>query len=118
MKVVFEVPRVRAQEVSAFRSLPRPLGGYWWESEQVICVPVVWNTQPGDGSFGRFLQFIENKGKIVFFPTVISARLTSILRSRGYDDAFAMDEHMGFVDGLARKRLLTCGGGRGHEQRY
>jgi len=69
------------------KNLPMPDGlqGYWWETNEVICVPVVITQKAG--TFSLFLKNILSKGKIVFFPTVVSARLDAILRAKGFVDA-------------------------------
>lgn len=85
-----------------YLDMPSGLSGYWWETEHQICVPVVFARSEGDGSFSSFLRDIESRGKLIFFPTIISARLDAILRSRGYRDAFVIDKEMGLVDGLAK----------------
>ena len=54
---------------------------YWWESD-MICVPFVASKTPR--AFLRWLHELESKGKPVFFPTVINARLAKLLALRGY----------------------------------
>ncbi len=70
-----------------YLDMPKGLEGYWWETEHLICVPFVASRHEGDGSFIKWLKELEAKGKIVFFPTIVSARLDAILRKRGYVDA-------------------------------
>lgn len=86
-----------------YLDMPKGLEGYWWETEHLICVPFVASQNEGDGSFTKWLKELETKEKIIFFPTIINARLNAILRNRGYRDAGIMDEQMGFVDGLAKE---------------
>ncbi len=88
---------------SEYLDMPEGLSGYWWETDNQICVPVVMAKNEGDGTFSRWLTELEAKGKVVFFPTIVSARLDAILRGRGYVDAVAKDKVFGFVDGLAKK---------------
>ena len=79
------------------------LDGYWWETNVLICVADIRSRFEGQGYFRRWLDELEAKGKNIFFPTVISARLDMILRKRGYIEAFVYDRD-GFgcaVDGLA-----------------
>lgn len=70
-----------------YEEMPEGLEGYWWETEHLICVPWVASRNEGAGTFSRFLKDIEAKGKVVFFPTIINARLDAILRARGYVEA-------------------------------
>ena len=93
--------QVPNEEPDEFLKMPSGLEGYWWETKRVICVPIVINCNPGDGSFSEFLTQLIEKEKLVFFPTIISARLEAILRKRGFQEAFVVDDLMGFVDGLA-----------------
>lgn len=62
-----------------YKEMPSGLDGYWWETSKVICVPFVENLNEGDGSFSKWLTELESKNKIVFFPTIVSARLDFIL---------------------------------------
>ena len=90
-------------DISGVPYLPMSEGldGYWWETDKVICVPLVIAKRPG--AFSEFLKVIEAKNKTVFFPCIVSARLDAILRARGYEDAFVLDKEMNdVVDGLAR----------------
>ena len=82
-----------------FLDMPEGLGGYWWETDNLVCIPFVEARK--EGAFSAFLKELNGKGKIIFFPTLISAKLDSILRSKGYVEAGVMDKMMGFVDGLA-----------------
>ena len=84
-----------------YLDMPKGLSGYWWETDNQICIPLVENQNEGDGTFSKWLTELEAKGKLIFFPTIVSARLDAILRTRGYQDAFVIDKEMGFVDGLA-----------------
>lgn len=87
-----------------YLDMPEGLSGYWWETDDQICVPFVANNRKGDGTFSKWLTDLETKGKLIFFPTIISARLDAILRNRGYKDAYTIDKEMGYVDGLAKER--------------
>jgi len=98
---MIEVPNEHPTE---YLDMPLGLKGYWWETPNLICVLVVIADQAGDGSFSAFLKGIEDKGKTIFFPSIISARLDEILRSRGYVEGFVNDETFGVVDGLVRLR--------------
>ena len=90
------------EDPSKFLDMPAGLEGYWWETEHLICVPFVENKHQGDGTFSKWLKELEAKGKVIFFPAIISAKLDAILRARGYVDSGTPDKHFGFVDGLAR----------------
>mgnify|MGYP001607416767 CR=1 FL=1 len=85
-----------------FLGMPEGLKGYWWETEKQICVPLVISKNEGNGTFTKWLDLLETKGKTIFFPSIVSKRLEGILRRRGYIDAFVMDKELGFVDGLAK----------------
>lgn len=99
-KVKFiEIPDVHPDK---FLDMPPGLDGYWWETEEQICVPFIENRNEGDGTFSKWLKELENKSKLIFFPTIVSARLDAILRKKGYIDAFVIDKEMGFMDGLAK----------------
>ena len=80
--------------------MPARLEGYWWETDNLICIPFVEAREKG--AFSQFLKMIEAKGKVIFFPTIVSAKLDVILRAKGYVDAGTPDKYFGFVDGLAR----------------
>tara|TARA_Y100000310_G_scaffold204700_1_gene204929 strand:- start:3136 stop:3642 length:507 start_codon:yes stop_codon:yes gene_type:complete len=83
--------------------MPEGLDGYWWETETQICVADIHSHDPQ--SFIRFLNVIERKGKPVFFPTLVNARLDRLLRLRGYQDAFVRGKIFGnpeIFDGLAK----------------
>ena len=96
--------KIPEEHPNKFLDMPEGLEGYWWETEHVVCVPFVESRNEGAGNFSRFLKDIEAKGKIVFFPTIVSARLNAVLRGRGYEDSGIMDKEMGcFVDGLAKE---------------
>lgn len=79
--------------------MPEGLEGYWWETKGLICIPFV--EAHKNGAFSSFLKDICSRGKVVFFPTIISARLDVILRAKGFEDAGVLDTFFGFVDGLA-----------------
>jgi len=97
---IIEVPDVHPE---SYLDMPEGLSGYWWETDSQICIPFVANKKQGDGTFSKWLMELEAKGKLIFFPTIISARLDVILRKRGYKDAFVIDKEMGLVDGLAKE---------------
>lgn len=92
-----------------YLNMPAGLQGYWWETDNMICVPVVIADRKGDGAFSQFLKDIEAKGKSIFFPTVISGYLDKLLRARGYQDGFVVDEQMGVVDGLVKPKEMPSG---------
>ena len=93
-----------------YLDMPQGLEGYWWETEHLICVAFVASRNEGAGNFSRFLNDIEAKGKVVFFPTIISARLDAILRARGYVEAISRMSELEqkiygqeYCDGLAKE---------------
>lgn len=95
--------KIPDENPTKFNDMPAGLGGYWWETVNKICIPFVENEHEGDGTFSRWLKELEAKHKIIFFPTIISARLDAILRARGYQDAGVNDDQLGcWVDGLAK----------------
>lgn len=96
--------KVPDEHPDKYLDMPEGLVGYWWETDNQICVPLVIAKSESDGSFSKFLKDIEAKGKLVFFPTIVNAKLDAILRKRGYQDAAAPDEIFGAVDGLALDR--------------
>lgn len=77
---------------AGYQEPPKPLSGYWWETE-LVCVPVIFSSSPS--AFVRWLRHLEAKGKPVFFPTVINARLDALLRKRGYVEALTWSEDFG-----------------------
>lgn len=83
-----------------YLDMPEGLDGYWWETDENVCVPVVISKHEGNGTFSRWLEILEAKNKTIFFPTIISARLDMILRKRGYQDGFVIDGEFGPIDGL------------------
>jgi len=85
-----------------FDNMPDGLEGYWWETEHLICVPLVIAKNEGDGSFSKFLRQIEAKDKLVFFCTIVSGKLDAILRAKGYGNAGTNDKYFGWFDGLAK----------------
>jgi hypothetical protein len=101
MSKILEFIRVPDDNPDKFLEMPKGLSGYWWETENQICIPFVENSNEGNGAFSKWLTELETKRKLIFFPTIISARLDAILRKRGYKDALVNDKEMGFVDGLA-----------------
>jgi hypothetical protein len=93
------------QHPDKFIDMPPGLNGFWWESKDVICIPDVASLSEGSGNFSRWLRYIELKHKIVFFPTVVSARLEAILRGKGYTEAITegLDSVFGeVVEGLGK----------------
>lgn len=95
-QIIIQIPD---KQPDKYLDMPDGLEGYWWETDNQICVPLVIAKKAG--AFSKFLKEIERKGKIVFFPTIISAKLDAILRARGYKETETIDETFGFVDGLA-----------------
>jgi len=79
--------------------MPPGLDGYWWETEHMVCVPLVQARQRG--VFLPWLMALERKGKPVFFPSVINARLQRLLALRGYVGA-RVETDMGWVSGFAK----------------
>lgn len=99
------VPR---EHPTKYKKMPEGLVGYWWETKHLICIPDIYSNFEGRGNFSRWLSELEAKGKVIFFPTIVSARLDSILRRRGYIDALSelSDEEKSifqrtYCDGLA-----------------
>ncbi len=90
------------EDPDKFLAMPEGLVGYWWETDNEICVPLVIAEHEGSRIFTGWLTEIETRGKLIFFPTIISARLAAILRKRGYVAAVAKDKEFGYVDGLAK----------------
>jgi len=93
-----------------FLDMPEGLDGYWWETEHLVCIPFVASGKEGSGIFSNWLNELEAKGKVVFFPTIISARLDAILRARGYVDALSKMSELErriygqeYCDGLAKE---------------
>lgn len=76
-------------EPTGYGKMPQGLSGYWWETAHFVCVPWIASSDPK--AFLSFLRGLERKGKTVFFPTVINARLDRLLRLRGYQDAVVPD---------------------------
>jgi len=96
---------VPTESPSKYEQMPDGLDGYWWETKHVICIPAVSSKHEGDGTFTTWLTGLEAKGKLIFFPTIISARLDSILTKRGYGLAITaeVDEFFGCrIAGLAK----------------
>jgi hypothetical protein len=97
---------ISEQHPDKYLSMPRGLDGYWWETEGVICIPDIRAQHEGDGTFTKWIKSLESRGKIIFFPTVVSARLDFILRKHGYEDAITdfVDEVFGCrIEGLAKR---------------
>ena len=84
-----ENPVVPEEDPDKYNDMPEGLSGYWWETSHLICIPVVISEVEGSGVFSKWLDELGSKGKVVFFPTIISAKLNAILRSRGYVDAYS-----------------------------
>lgn len=84
-----------------FKNMPKDsdLDGYWWETVNLICIPLIESTRKG--AFSEWLTKLEAKGKLIFIPGIINARLYERLLKRGYVPAGCEDEMLGFVDGLA-----------------
>jgi hypothetical protein len=102
MVIGFEIPDESPKE---YKSMPKELSGYWWETEHLITIPFIESRNEGDGTFTKWLTGLETKGKVIFFPTVISARLDYILRKHNYTDAWTVAHDMNneIVDGLAKQ---------------
>ena len=98
-KKMIQVP---SEHPSKYNKMPKGLTGYWWETDNLICVPLVESQNEGDGKFTEWIKNLEDKHKMIFFPTIVSGRLDFILRKRGYQDAFVMDRDVGAVTGLAK----------------
>lgn len=94
--------KIGDEHPTKFNDMPAGLNGYWWETEHQICVPFIESQHEGNGTFTKWLDILEGKGKTIFFPTVISARLDFILRNRKYIDAFMLDKEFGHVNGLGK----------------
>ena len=94
--------KIGDEHPTEFNDMPKGLAGYWWETEHQICIPVIFNNNEGDGTFGKWLDELEAKGKTIFFPTIVSARLDFILRNKGYQDAYVIDNEMGIISGLGK----------------
>jgi len=95
--------QVPSEHPSKYNKMTKGLSGYWWETDNLICIPLVQSKNEGDGKFTEWLQVLELKGKMIFFPTIVSGRLDYILKKRGYQDAVVMDRDVGVVTGLAKK---------------
>lgn len=91
--------RLPDEHPSKYKKMPQGLEGYWWETDKMICVPVV--IAQKNGVFSSFLKDLMKSKKIIFFPCIVSAKLDAMLRAKGFQDAFVVDEMMGLVDGLA-----------------
>ena len=95
-----------------YNEMPEGLEGYWWETDHLVCVPLV--IAKAAGTFSKFLKEVEAKQKVVFFPSIVSAKLDAILRAKGYVEAYAFDHQFNeAVDGLARwgtDSLCRCPG--------
>ena len=99
---------VPEEHPNKYSDMPEGLNGYWWETEHLICIPFVASQNEGSGVFSKWLNELEAKGKAVFFPTIINARLDQLLRSRGFVDALSrmsdLEQKMygqEYCDGLA-----------------
>ena len=105
-----EVLLVPDEHPDKYLDMPEGLQGYWWETEHLVCVPFVASKQEGSGIFSKWLDELETKGKWIFFPTIISARLDAILRKRGYVEAVSRMSELEqriygeeYCDGLAKE---------------
>lgn len=105
-----EILLISDEHPDRFLDMPGGLSGYWWETEHLVCVPFVTSKIEGSGAFSRFLGELEVKGKIVFFSSIISAKLDTILRKRGYVDAVSKMSELErkiygeeYCDGLAKR---------------
>lgn len=78
----YKYPPLIDHPIEAFKTMPEGLDGYWWETETEVCVPVIFSSKPR--AFLSFLGEIMGKGKYVFFPTVVSARLGALLKAKGF----------------------------------
>lgn len=92
-----------------YLDLPKGLEGYWWETEHLVCVAFIASEYGGGGIFSKWLKELGAKNKVVFFPTIVSARLDAILRARGYVDAVSRMSELEqkiygqeYCDGLAK----------------
>lgn len=90
--------KFQAESPSTYNDMPEHLSGYWWESSDLVCIPLVASQSPQ--VFLRFLRRCEGIHKPVFFPTVISGRLDTLLRRRGYVNAVTVSDEQGVVEGL------------------
>lgn len=92
--------KVSSESPDKYKNMPPGLSGYWWETEHLICVPLVEAKQEGDGTFTKWLTVLDKKHKTIFFPTIVSGRLDFILRKHGYQDAYIPFEG---INGLAKE---------------
>jgi hypothetical protein len=77
--------------------------GYLIETDQGIYIPVISATQPGSGQVATFLESLPTDRRVVF-PSVISARLESMLLRRGFSFGSELDPNSGTrVDIMERK---------------
>jgi len=87
-----------------FQDCPSPLDGYWWENDEMVCLPLV-ASKGHPRALLAFLSSLEDKGKKVFVPSVINARLAKLLELRGYtySQTAVFDEQMqDWVDGYTK----------------
>jgi len=97
---ITELLKLPNETPSRYEQMPPHLDGYWWVTEHIICIPFI--ETDSRGSFKKFMIKLERQHKIIFFPTIISARLQDICERNGYIPASVIDEEMGFVDGMAK----------------
>ena len=83
------------EQPQKYIAMPTGLGGYWWETEDMVCVPFVESYRRG--AFSLFLRRLAEKGKVVFFPTIVSAKLEAILVAKDYIPAGVNDKLMGLA---------------------
>ncbi len=93
--------KVPDESPTVFLDAPEGLSGYWWETQHLICIPFIASMNPGDGTFASWIEQLQTKGKMIFFPTIISARLDRILRDHEFNNAFVINKDNEFIDGLA-----------------
>lgn len=90
--------------VPDFIDCPAPLGGYWWEDDETVCLPVI-SSNGHPREMLNFLAMLEAKGRRVFIPTVINARLAKLLELRGYrySETVVFDDVMKeWIDGYTK----------------
>ena len=86
-----EIPQSNIKWPDAMQQPPPGIYGYWWEDDKVVCIALIEGTNK-KGLFREWMVELEKKNKIIYFPTVIGARLLDILRRNGYEDAYVYDK--------------------------